>query len=122
MKNIVPRKSLMTQVRVFQCPSCHEFIATDAKSCRFCSVPIDPESAQIAADAQDQENVRYMRRRYMRHMLIGGAVFLGAAAFTMLPLAAGSNVTVVYYGLILYGVGDFLYGVVGVLGTLRLRD
>src|SRR5262245_8810651 len=114
----------MPQVRVFQCPSCHEFIATDVDSCRFCSGPIDPEMAQLAADAQGRENVRYMRRRYMRHMLIGGAIFLAASAFSVLSLVAalyspaGGHIIIVY-GLVLYGAGDLLYGLVGVLGLLR---
>lgn len=114
----------MPQVRVFPCPSCREFIATDARSCRFCSTPIDPQAAQQAADAQDKENVRYMRRRYARHMLIGGAIFVVATAFSVATFAAAvSSPTgghyIVMYGLILYGAGDFVYGLAGVLGLMR---
>src|ERR1041385_842741 len=114
----------MSRVRVFPCPRCHEFIATDARSCRFCSTPIDPQSAQLAADAQDKENVRYMRRRYVRHMLIGGAIFVAATAFSVLTFAAAyysptGGYYVVVYGLILYGAGDFIYGLAGLLGLLR---
>ena len=114
----------MSQVRAFPCPRCHEFIATDATSCRFCSTAIDPQMAQLAADAQDKENVRYMRRRYARHMLIGGAIFLAATAFSVVTLAAAyysptGGYIIIVYGLILYGAGDFLYGLVGLLGLLR---
>ena len=114
----------MSRVRVFPCPRCHEFIATEASSCRFCSVPIDPQAAQLAADAQDKENVRYMRRRYARHMLIGAAIFVAATAFSVLTIAAAYNsptggYIIVVYGLILYGAGDFIYGLAGVLGLLR---
>ena len=114
----------MSRVRVFPCPRCQEFIATDARSCRFCFTPIDPQSAQLAADAQDKENVRYMRRRYARHMLIGGAIFVAATAFTVLTFAAAlysptGGYYVVLYGLIVYGAGDFIYGLAGVLGLLR---
>ena len=114
----------MSQVRVFQCPRCHEFIATSATSCRFCSTPIDPQAAQLAADAQDKENVRYMRRRYPRHMLIGGAIFVAATAFSIMTIAAAyyspsGGYFIVVYGLILYGAGDFIYGLAGVLGLLR---
>jgi len=114
----------MSQVRVFQCPRCHEFIATDARSCRFCSTPIDPQTAQLAADAQDKENVRYMRRRYARHMLIGGAIFVAATAFSLLTLIAAyysprGGHFVVAYGLALYGLGDFVYGLTGFLGLMR---
>lgn len=114
----------MPQVRVFQCPSCHEFIATDANSCRFCSSPIDAQTAQLAADAQDKENLRYMRRRYVRHMLVGGAIFLGALTFSIATLAAAfysdtGGYVIIVWGLVLYGAGDFLYGLAGLLGWLR---
>ena len=114
----------MSQIRVFPCPRCHEFIATDAGSCRFCFTPIDPQAAQLAADAQDKENVRYMRRRYARHMLIGGAIFVAATAFSVATLAAAyysptGGYFIVVYGLIIYGAGDFIYGLAGLMGLLR---
>ena len=113
----------MSRVRVFPCPRCHEFISTDARSCRFCRTPIDPQSAELAADAQDKENVRYMRRRYARHILIGGSIFVVATAFSVATIAAAfSSPTggyyVVMFGLILYGAGDFVYGLAGVLGLI----
>jgi len=114
----------MTQVRVFQCPSCHEFIASDSKSCRFCSTPIDARAAQLAADAQDVENRRYMRRRYARHMLIGGALLAAGMVATLVTIAAAvysptGGYFIIMYGLMLYGAGDFLYGLAGVLGVLK---
>ena len=57
-------------------------------------------------------------------MLIGGAIFVAATAFSVLTfVAAHYSITggyfVVVYGLILYGAGDFLYGLAGMLGLLR---
>ena len=114
----------MSQVRVFQCPKCNEFIATDAKSCRFCSTPIDAQSAQVAADAQDVENKRYRRKQYARHMLIGGGLFaLGFAITAGTYMAAasfeGGGNFVITYGLMLAGAGDLLYGLVGWLSELQ---
>ena len=114
----------MSRVRVFPCPRCQEFIATDARSCRFCFTPIDPQSAQLAADAQDKENVRYMRRRYLRHMLIGAAIFIGASALSVGSFAAAyysptGGYYIVVYGFVLYGAGDFIYGLAGLLGLIR---
>ena len=114
----------MPRIRVFPCPQCHEFIATDARNCRFCFTPIDPQSAQLAADAQDKENVRYMRRRYARHMLIGSVIFVAATAFSVLTFAAAyysptGGYIVVVYGLIIYGAGEFVYGFAGLLGLMR---
>ena len=57
-------------------------------------------------------------------MLIGGAIFLAATAFSVVTLAAAyysptGGYIIIVYGLILYGAGDFLYGLVGLLGLLR---
>ena len=114
----------MSQVRVFQCPKCKEFIATDAKSCRFCSTPIDAQAAQSAADSQEIENKQYRRKQYARHMLIGGGVFaLGLAVTVGTYIAAAVSEEggsyVVTYGLMLVGGGDLLYGLVGWLGELK---
>lgn len=114
----------MSRVRVFPCPRCNEFISTDADRCRFCATPIDKQAAQLAADVQDKENVRYMRRRYARHMVTGGAIFLVATAFSVATLlsavyAETGGYVVLVYGLILYGAGDFIYGLTGVSGLLR---
>ena len=113
----------LPSVRVFQCPRCHEFIATDAISCRFCSTPIDARAAQLAADAQDKENKRYMRRRYARHMLRGGGLFLLGLVVTLVSISAAvyspiGGYLIIMYGLMLYGAGDFVYGLAGVLGLL----
>jgi len=114
----------MSQVRVFQCPSCKEFIATDAKTCRFCSTPITVEVAQTQARIQEEENRLYRRKKYARHMLRGGglaalglAITIGTVA--MASVSEGGGHYVVTYGLIFVGGGNFLYGLVGWLGELR---
>jgi hypothetical protein len=114
----------MPNARVFRCPRCQEFVATDAKSCRFCSAPIDARAAELAADAQEKENRRYMRRRYARHMLIGFGLFVAGVVVTALTLGAalaspGGGYFIITWGLILYGAGDFLYGLAGWSGVLR---
>lgn len=114
----------MPNVRVFPCPRCGEFVATDTSRCRFCSAPIDPQTAQLAADSQAKENVRYMRRRYLRHMFIGGGIFILGLVISIGTFAlAFSSPTGGYYvvtlGLVLYGASDFVYGLAGVLGMIR---
>lgn len=114
----------MSQARVFQCPSCHEFIATDAKSCRFCSTPVDVQVAQSAADAQENENKQYRRKQYARHIFAGGGLFALGVLVTVLSYISattsrGGGHYVVTYGLMLSGGGDFLYGLVGWLGELK---
>ena len=114
----------MSQVRVFQCPNCKEFIATDAKSCRFCSTPITEEVAQAQAKVQEEENRVYRRKKYARHMLTGGGLAALGLAITigtllLATVSEGGGHYVITYGLILAGGGNFLYGLVGWLGELR---
>ena len=114
----------MSQVRVFQCPACKEFIATDAKACRFCKTPITADVAQAQANIQAEENRVERRKKYGRHMLTGGGMFALGLAITIGTLVAasaseGGGHYVVTYGLILAGGGNFLYGLVGWLGELR---
>ena len=114
----------MSQVRVFQCPNCHEYIATDAKSCRFCATPIDAQTAQQAADAQARENKSFRRRHYARHILIGAGLFAAGAVVTTLTYTAAAvspsgGHFLIMWGLMLSGAGDFLYGVAGWLGELK---
>ena len=114
----------MPQVRVFQCPGCREFIATDATSCRFCSYPIDAQTAQSAADAQEIENKRYMRQRYARHMLTGGGLcvlglFITAGTIMAAAFSEAGGYMFFTYGLVICGAGDFIYGLVGWLSELK---
>ena len=114
----------MSSARVFQCPSCHEFIATDAKSCRFCSTPVDAQVAHLAADSQEKENKAYRRKQYARHMLVGGGLLaLGlvvtVGSYVMAAPSRGGGNYVITYGLMLAGGADFLYGVVGWAGELK---
>ena len=114
----------MSQLGIFQCPSCLEFIATDAQTCRFCSTPIAAEVALAEANRLADENRTYRRKKYARHMLTGGGVLGLGLAITIGTLlvataAEGGGRYVVTYGLIVAGGGDFLYGLVGWIGELR---
>ncbi|HEX5873045.1 MAG TPA: hypothetical protein VFY60_00265 [Pyrinomonadaceae bacterium] len=114
----------MPRARVFQCPACREFIATDATRCRFCSYPIDAQTAQSAADAQDIENKRYMRKRYARHMLTGGGLcllglFITAVTVTVAPFPEVVEHMDFTFGMVIVGAGDFIYGLAGWLSELK---
>jgi hypothetical protein len=114
----------MSQARVFQCPSCKEFISTDATSCRFCKAPIDASVAATAADAQSLENKRERKKGYAKHMMTGGGILalglivtIGSYAAAAASAEGGSYV--ITWGLVLAGAGDFLYGLWGWLGELK---
>jgi predicted nucleic acid-binding Zn ribbon protein len=107
-------------MKVFRCPSCHEFIAADATKCRFCSAPIDAETAKSAVAAQEKENKRYRRKQYARHIFIGIGVFaLGLLFMAAYPAESSSPHGGFTYALILGGLGDFVYGLAGWLGELK---
>lgn len=46
----------MLNVSAFPCPNCHEFISTNVTTCKYCSVPIDPQAANSAVELQDKVN------------------------------------------------------------------
>jgi hypothetical protein len=47
---------MLTQPQTFPCPNCKEMINDSMKACRYCSVPIDPETARTAAELQEKVN------------------------------------------------------------------
>ena len=57
-------------------------------------------------------------------MLIGAAIFIGASALSLGSFAVAyyspnGGYYIVVYGFVLYGAGDFSYGLAGLLGLLR---
>ena len=115
---------MSTQTRIFQCPSCKEYIASDAKACRFCSTPIDAQTAQAAANAQAVENKQYRRKNYARHMMTGGGLcalglIITIGSYIIAASGEGGGRYMMMYGLVIVGAGNFLYGLVGWLGELK---
>jgi len=120
-------------MQVFRCPSCHEFIAADATKCRFCSAPIDAETAKSAAAAQEKENKLYRRKHYAQHIFIGVGVFALGLVITIVLYRAGvyspwryisstrdgyvspkgGLLDLITVGLMLSGGGEFIYGLAG---------
>jgi hypothetical protein len=47
---------MLSSTATFPCPSCREFINSDATTCRFCSAPVDPQAAGAAIEFQDKIN------------------------------------------------------------------
>jgi hypothetical protein len=45
-----------TAARICPCPNCGEMIYSDSTTCRFCSAPVDRQTAEAAADVQKQVN------------------------------------------------------------------
>lgn len=117
----------MSAVQILQCPACKEYIASDAKSCRFCKRPLDAQTVQHAVQEQAKENKSYRKRQYFKHLLIGAAMFIGGAIITvgtymLAALSEGGGHFVITYGLMFAGLIDVLYGIAGWVQELRSRD
>jgi hypothetical protein len=111
----------MSQVRVFQCPNCKEFIATDAKTCRFCAATITAEGAQAQANLQGQQDKIDRVKKHTRQMLIGAAMFvvgviITVGSYSMAASSAGGGRYLITYGPIIFGAIRFVQGGVGWLG------
>lgn len=58
----------------FPCPYCNEYINTSMERCRFCSKPIDRQTAQTAAYVQEKVNQAYNQASYTR--IIAGTMWI----------------------------------------------
>ena len=45
-----------SEVKVFRCPNCKQFISTNADSCRFCSFVITEETKREEVNSQEKED------------------------------------------------------------------
>lgn len=111
----------MSEAQILRCPSCREFIASDATTCRFCRRPLDPQTIKDGVSATQAENKRYRRNHYLKHMMTGLGLFALGASITAATLWAAFNSKsggyyVVTWGFMLGGIGDLLYGLYGFVG------
>ncbi len=73
-------------LRVFPCPNCRETINSTMLQCAFCSSPIDPAAALVAADELSVVNQACSDASYLKIMATTMAVFFIAR---FLPFIAG---------------------------------
>jgi hypothetical protein len=108
----------MADVQILQCPGCKEYIASDAQSCRFCRRPLDSQTIKTAVAATKEDNKKYRRSHYLKHLLTGFGLFVGGTLLTVMTAWAAftsesGGYYVVTWGLIVTGFVDFLYGLYG---------
>ena len=77
---------MLANPRTFRCPNCNEMINDSMVQCRFCSVPVDPNVAQLIADRQEKANHAYSDASFLRTAAIAMYVFLGLSMVPFLPL------------------------------------
>jgi uncharacterized membrane protein YvbJ len=108
----------MSGVQIFQCPGCKEYIASDATSCRFCHRPIDAQTRQAVAAAQEVENHAYRKQQSVKTMLTGlgmmtAGIVITVGTYTMAASSSGGGYFVTTWGLIFFGGLRFVQGLLG---------
>lgn len=61
---------------IFECPNCKQTIDVSASQCRFCSAPIDPAAAQVAAEKMAKINQACSDASFLRTAAISVLAFL----------------------------------------------
>ena len=79
---------MLASPRTFPCPNCKEIINDSMTQCRFCSVPVDPNVAQLIAERQEKANNAYSDASYLRTAAIAMYAFLGLSFVPFLPLVS----------------------------------
>ena len=77
---------MLANPRTFRCPNCNEMINDSMVQCRFCSVPVDPNIAQLIADRQEKANSACSDASFLRTAAIAMYVFLGLSMIPFLPV------------------------------------
>jgi hypothetical protein len=62
---------------IIECPVCKQTIDASTTQCRFCSSPIDPATAQVAAEKMAKVNQACSDASYLRTAAISILVFIG---------------------------------------------
>ncbi len=76
---------MFTQVRTFPCPNCKEIVNDTMDQCRFCSAPIDPKVAGVAAELQGKVNQACNDGSYVKTAAVTMFVFLGLSLVPFMP-------------------------------------
>jgi hypothetical protein len=67
-------------VRVFECPNCRETINTSVSKCPYCSAPVDPQAAEVAAELTSKVSRACSDASYVR-ILAGSLIGFWLLAF-----------------------------------------
>lgn len=95
-------QTTITGAGIFNCPKCNEMIYSDAKICRFCSAPVDPEAAAIGARLQAQVNNACNQAKLLRHFAVSMWVFFLLSFLFAMAGVAFTALMVVIPGWLLY--------------------
>ncbi|MEO7507027.1 MAG: hypothetical protein ABIZ95_07320 [Pyrinomonadaceae bacterium] len=77
----------------FRCPNCNEYINTDARECRFCSHPIDAETALRVASEQERINQACNDASHVRNL--AGVTLIMTVLFNLISLGISGPIALV---------------------------
>lgn len=115
-----------SEIYVFRCPQCNQFISSMVDECRFCQCPITPEIKAAGAAATFDENREYRVGFYKKVVYVGLGMFAGGLAilgFFVASIAARGEGTLFYIGpiLVFAGLGQILVGFNGIYREKRSK-
>ena len=108
-----------SEIYVFRCPQCSQFISSMVDVCRFCQFPITPDVKNAGAAAIFNENKEYRVNFYKNVMFVGAALFVVGLLLLgvfLASIAARGEGTLFYIGpiLVVVGFGQVLVGLNGI--------
>jgi hypothetical protein len=77
MGNSLSLTAAKENLGIFECPVCKQTIDALATQCRFCSSPIDPVAAQVAAEKMARVNQACSDASFLRTAAISVLAFIG---------------------------------------------
>ncbi len=77
MGNSLSLTAAKENLGIFECPVCKQTIDASAAQCRFCSSPVDPVVAQVAAERMARINQACSDASFLRTAAISVLVFIG---------------------------------------------
>ncbi|MFZ0338100.1 MAG: hypothetical protein WAL45_08725 [Terracidiphilus sp.] len=77
MGNNLSLTSAEGNLGIFECPVCKQTIDASAMQCRFCSSPVDPVAAQVAAEKMSKINQACSDASFLRTAAISVLAFFG---------------------------------------------
>lgn len=81
-----------TAIRLFRCPSCNETISAEARTCRFCNVPIDAATAEQLTRDNQRVTTAIARANTFRISILAAVILVFAGVMNWLTNASFNSV------------------------------
>jgi hypothetical protein len=107
----------MSDLKVFKCPKCSQYINTSLNNCKFCNFELNDEIKQKAIVGEESENKLYRRSVSKKHLLAGIGILIAGLVLSLPGFLAGEigDGGFIFIGLILIGLAETGNGIWGLL-------